>query len=107
MAIEVGLFFELLDVVTVAARVDLPVEPCEIVAGKVLAVLGELYAEALERAAVQTRQKSFDHRPRLQLHRPEPRQHGWIEKPEVPRFGGRGHRHMPLRGTGTDSSRRS
>ena len=47
MALEVGLLLELLDVVPIAARVDLPVERGQIVAGQVLAVLGELDAEPL------------------------------------------------------------
>ena len=53
MAIDVGFFLELLDVVAVGPGVDLPVDGGEIVAGQVLAVFGELDAEALERAAVQ------------------------------------------------------
>ncbi len=101
MALEVGLFLELLDVVAIAARVDLPVERGQIVARQVLAVLGELDAEALERAAMQPGQKPFDHRPRLQLHRPEPRDDGGVEKPagratsEVEAIG-----YIPLRGSG-------
>ena len=55
MAVEVRFLFELLDVVTVAARVHLPVDGGERVAGNVLAVLGELDAEAFERAAMQAR----------------------------------------------------
>ena len=57
VAIEVGLLFELLDVVAIAARVDLPVDRRQIVAGDVLAVFGELDAEAFERAAVQAERK--------------------------------------------------
>ena len=49
LAVKVGFLFELLDVVAVAPRVDLPVHRGEVVAGDVLAVLGELDAEALER----------------------------------------------------------
>ena len=47
VALEVGLLLELLDVVPIGARVDLPVERRQIVAGQVLPVLGELDAEAL------------------------------------------------------------
>ena len=55
VAPEVGLFLELLDVVAIGARVDLPVDRRQVVARDVLPVLGELDAEALERAAVQAR----------------------------------------------------
>jgi hypothetical protein len=54
MTVEIGFFLELLDVVAVAPRVDLPVDRVQIVAGDVLAVLGELDAEPLEGAAVET-----------------------------------------------------
>ena len=107
MAFEVGLFLELLDVVPIAARVDLPVERRQIVAGQVLPVLGELDAESLVRAAMQPGEKAFHHRPRLQLHRPQPRHDGGVEKAQVARGGGSGHGYIPLRGAGTASSSRS
>ena len=44
MAVEVGLLLELLDVIPIGSRVDFPVDCREIVAGNVLAVLGELDA---------------------------------------------------------------
>src|SRR6185503_144576 len=59
--------FELLDVVAIAPRVDLPVDGGEIIAVDVLTVFGELDAEALERAAVQAGEKPFDDRARPQL----------------------------------------
>ena len=80
MAIEVGLLLELLDVVPIAARVDLPVDRREIVAGDVLPVLGELDAESLERTAVQPGQKAFDDGPRLELERAEARDDRRIEE---------------------------
>ena len=46
VAFDVGLLLELLHVVPIAARVDFPVERGQIVAWEVLAVLGELDAEA-------------------------------------------------------------
>ena len=107
VAVEVGLLLELLDVVAVAARVDLPVERRQIVAGQVLAVLGELDAEALERAAVQARQEALDDRPRLQLERAEPRDDRGIEKPQVARRGRRPSATCRCAGRGTASSSRS
>ena len=50
---EVALFLVLLDVVAVGAAEDAPVEPAQVVAGRVFAILGELDVEAVERAAVQ------------------------------------------------------
>ena len=105
MAIEVGLLLELLDVVAIAARVDLPVDGREVVAGDVLAVLGELDAEALERAAMQAREEAFDDRPRLELERAEARHDRGVE--ELPLARACGHRYIPLFGTGTASSSRS
>ncbi len=95
VALDVRLFLILLDVVTVAARVDLPVERGEIVAVDVLAVLGELDAEALVRAAMKAREKSLHDRPRLQLHGPEPCDHGGIQKPQLASRGGLGHQLHP------------
>ena len=83
VAFEVGLFLELLDVVTIAARVDLPVECGEVVAGQVLPVFRELDAEPLVGTSVQTRDEALDHRPRLQLHRPQPRDDRRVEKSQV------------------------
>ena len=57
---DVRLGLELLDVVLVGLGVDVPVEVLEVVAGDVLAVLGELDREALERAGVQAGQEALD-----------------------------------------------
>ena len=107
MTLEVGLFLVLLDVVPIAARVDLPVERGEIVAGQVLPVLGELDAETFVGAAVQPGEEPFHHRARFQLHGPQPRDDGRIQEPQVARGGGRGHGYIPLCGNGTASSSRS
>ena len=101
VAVEVRLLLELLDVVAIAARVDLPVDGGDVVAGNVLAVLGELDAEALERAAVQAGQQPFDDGPRLQLERAEARHDRRVEKRPIVR--GPGHRYIPLFGSGTVS----
>ena len=105
MTIEVGLLLELLHVVPIAARVDLPVDGREVVAGDVLPVFGELDAEALERAAMQAREEAFDDRPRLELERTEPRHDRGVE--ELTLADACGHRYIPLFGRGTDSSSRS
>ena len=105
MAVEVRLLLELLDVVAIAAREHFPVDRGEIVAGNVLPVFRELDAEALERAAVQARQKSFDDGAGFQLERAEARDDGRVEKSTVVR--GPGHRYIPLFGGGTASRSRS
>ena len=66
VADQVGLFLELLEVILVGAAEDLPVEIAEVVAGGVLAVLGELDREAVEGAAVNARDVSLDDRPRAE-----------------------------------------
>ena len=106
VTLQVGLFFVLLDVMPIASRVDLPVERGQIVARHVLAVLRELDAEALVRTSMQPREEPFDDRPRLQLHRAQPGNHGGIQEPQIARRRGR-HDYIPLRGGGTASSRRS
>ena len=58
VADQVRLFLELLQVVLVGAAEDLPIEIAEVVAGRVLAVLGELDREAVERAAMHARRRS-------------------------------------------------
>ena len=57
---DVGLGLELLEVILVGLGVDVPVEVLEIVAGDVLAVLGELDGEALKRAGVQAGEEALD-----------------------------------------------
>ena len=57
---DVALFLVLLDVMPVRPREDAPVEPAKIVAGGVLAVLGELDVEAVKRAAMLTADRTFD-----------------------------------------------
>ena len=79
----------------------------EIVARQILPVLRKLDAEAFVRAAVQAREKSFHDRPRLQLHRPQPRDDGGIQEPQVAGRGGGRHGYIPLRGIGTASRSRS
>jgi hypothetical protein len=50
--LEIALLLEPLDVVAVAARIHAPVELLEIIAGAVLAVVGEFDAQAVQRASV-------------------------------------------------------
>src|SRR5208337_3674384 len=57
---QVGLGLELLDVEAVGLGVDVPVHIRNVVARGVLAVLGELHREALERAGMQPRDKALD-----------------------------------------------
>ncbi len=58
---HVGLFLVLLDVEALGAGEHLVVEVAGVVAGGVLAVLGELDAEALVRAGVQAADRALDH----------------------------------------------
>ena len=57
---QVGLGLELLDVEAVGLGVDVPVDVRDVVAGGVLAVLGELDRETLERAGVQPGDEALD-----------------------------------------------
>ena len=101
MAIEICLFLELLDVVAIRARVHLPVDRRDVVAVDVLAILGELNAEALERTAMEPRKQAFDNRARLELERAQPRNDRRIEEPARRRR--LSHDHSPLFGIGTVS----
>src|SRR4029077_8534539 len=105
VAVEVRLLLELLDVVTIASRVDLPVDRRQIVAGNVLPVFSELDAESLERAAMKAGEKSFDDSAGLQLQVAEARNDRRIQKLAFARAGGHGY--IPLLGSGTVSSKRS
>ena len=105
VAVEVRLFLELLDVVPVAAREDLPVDGGQVVAVDVLPVLREFDAEAFEGAAMKPGEKAFDDRARLQLERAQARHDRGVEKP--PFAGERDHVYIPLFGTGTVSRSRS
>ena len=91
MTIEVGLLLELLDVVPIASRVDLPVERGQIVAGQVLPILREFHAESLVWTPMQSREKAFHHRTRLQFHGRQPCDDGRVEEPEIAIGGGGGH----------------
>ena len=101
MALEIGLLLELLDDVAIGPRVDLPVERRQIVAGQILAVFGELDAEALERAPVQAGEKSLDDGARLQIERPEPRDRGGIEEARARASAMARIAYSPLAGGGT------
>src|SRR5262245_35686242 len=105
MAIEVGLLLELLDVVAIGARVHLPVDGRDVVAGHVLAVLGELDAKALEGTAMQAGEKALDDRPGPELQRPEARHDRRIQELAFARTDVHGY--IPLAGTGTVWRRRS
>ena len=63
MADQVGFVLELLQIILVGPAEDFPIEIAKVVAGGVLAVLGELDREAVEGAAVDARHVSLDDRP--------------------------------------------
>ena len=107
MTLDVRVLFEALDVMAVAARVYLPVDGGQIVSGQILPVLGEFDAEPLVRTPVQPCHESLDHRPRLELHRCQPRKDRGVEKPELRGVAGGPMAYIPLRGRGTASSSRS
>jgi len=66
VAHQVRLFLELFQVVFIGASEHLPIEIAEIVAGRVLAVFGELDREPVERTAMSTRGIALDDPPRAQ-----------------------------------------
>src|SRR5207249_2989308 len=105
MTVEIRLLLELLHVVPIAARVDLPVDRGQIIARDVLAVFRELDAEAFEWAPMQSRQKSLDDRAGFELEGPETRDDRGIQKRAIGR--GPGHGYIPLFGGGTASRSRS
>ena len=90
----------------VGAREQLPVDVFQIIALLVVAVLAELGAVAVKRAAMQAREKPLDDGARLQLERSQARDHRGVEKPQLagPHLGRHGYR--PDFGTGTLSSSR-
>jgi hypothetical protein len=81
VALRVGVCAIFLDVVTVGAPQQLPIQIAQIVAGHVLAMLGEFGREASVRRAVQTRYEPFDYRARQQFERRDSREHFGRQKP--------------------------
>jgi hypothetical protein len=67
-AAQVGLLVELLDVELVGLGPDLPVDAADVVAQDVLAVLGELDAEAVVGAAMQAGDEALDQEARHEVH---------------------------------------
>ena len=84
--LQVRLFLIFLDVIPVGLAERPPVDMPDLVAGPVLAMLGKLDRETLERAPVQTGRHAFDHQASQQL---EPAETG--ECAGVERFFGLGH----------------
>ena len=66
---QLRLLLELLDVVAVDLRVRLPVDVAQLVAGRVLLVLGELDRRAVHARAVHARQRALDDHARLDRQR--------------------------------------
>ena len=81
--LEVRLFLIFLDVVAVALAERPPVDVADLVPRPVLAVLGELDREALERAPVHPRHHPLDHQPRHQLEPAEARQRRGVDRAAV------------------------
>src|SRR5262245_22969591 len=69
MAAQIRFVFESLDVITIAASKEFPIQVARVVAGRVLAILGELDGETVIRTAMETGEKAFDNRsgPQLQV----------------------------------------
>jgi len=91
MALQVRLFFELLDVVSIAAREDLPIDGREIVARQVLPIFRELDAEPFVGTPMQPDEEALDNRPGAQFHRADSGDDGGIEKAELVAARRRGH----------------
>ncbi len=78
-ALQVRLLLVFLDVMAVGLAERTPVDVADLVSRAVLAVLGELDREALERALVQARHQPFHHQARDQLQPSETGQCGRVE----------------------------
>src|ERR1700733_11272316 len=60
MAAEIGFVLEFFQIETIRARIQTPVEIARVIAGRVLAIFGELDRETMIRTAMQTVPKSLD-----------------------------------------------
>ena len=67
VGVEVGLLLVLLDVETIGAAEDLPVNVTDIISGDIFPVLGKLDAEAVIRTSMQTRDETLHDQPGLDL----------------------------------------
>ena len=79
------LVLEALDVVAVDAADRLPVDAADVVAGRVLLVLGELDRRAGVRVLVHARERALDDHARAHAHRPEARD---VHRDRAPAAGG-------------------
>ena len=75
---EVRLLLVLLQVEPLGAAEDLPVDVLDVVAGRVLAVLGELDGEAVPRTAMAAGQVPLHDLPGFELQAVDPRQYGGV-----------------------------
>ena len=80
VADQVGLVLELLQIVFVGPAEDFPIEIAEIVAGGILAMLGELDRKAVERAAMDARHIALDDPPCAERQPLQPGKHLRIEQ---------------------------
>ena len=64
---EISLLFVLLQVISFGPAEDFPIDVLDVVAGRILAVLGEFDCEAVMRTAMLARQITLDDKPGLQL----------------------------------------
>ena len=76
---EVGLFFELLEVIAIVFTKDLPVDVSQVVTWDVFSMLSELDRESVIRTSVQTGNKALDDQPSLQVQSVQSRQRLRIE----------------------------
>ena len=86
-AAEIGVGLELLDEEPIGPPVSAPVEPPQIVAGHVLAILGELDARPPMRAGMPARDGPQHRPPRKQRQPRQPRQHARIQEAPLPAIG--------------------
>src|SRR5262245_39857500 len=80
---EVGLLLILFDVITVKLGIGLPVDVADLISWHILAMLGELDAEAFIGARMEPRDESFHHIPSTQQ---ESREFGERQRIEITRF---------------------
>src|SRR5438270_12284168 len=79
MSLEVGFLFELFDVIAIGFAIGPPVDVADFVARIVLAMLGELDAEAFVRALVNAGEETFDEGARDEREAAVFSQRSWIE----------------------------
>ncbi|MCG3120255.1 MAG: hypothetical protein ALAOOOJD_02907 [bacterium] len=83
MAMQIGFFLKLFNIITIGAAINFPIDVARIIAGGVLAIFRKLDAEAFERTAMQAAEKALNHRAGAELHAGNSRKNFGVEKAEL------------------------